>query len=290
MVDFSFIIVTYNSNDLIDACISSIFNFADIGEERFEVIIVDNSNADNHQRLTDLLAEKKFKDKISIIHNPMNGGYGHGNNIGIRAAIGEYICIMNPDVRLAEPLLVHTKGHFEINPELAVLGYKQTGGANLSYFIKPEYKPAIGVSILTKISNSLNLFSEHKFYLSGAFFFARKADMESVGLFDERIFLYFEEADISNRLLMLNKRIQFDTSKKYVHLNGGRDFSRSSFENEMKSLKYYIEKFHLDRKKIAARYLSEYQFNLLLFNFTGKKDRADKTRKEIEVIKEYFFQ
>lgn len=288
MVDFSFIIVTYNSQDFIEDCVSSIFQFADIDKKSFEVIVVDNSNDENHKILKRVIAEN-FQHEIKLIHNSKNGGYGQGNNVGINASMGKYICIMNPDVRFVEPLMLHTKKFFETNNQYAMLGFKQIGGANISYYIKPEYKPSIGVSIITKVSNYLNYFSEQKYYIAGAFFFVRRKDIEAIGLFDENIFLYFEEPDIGNRLLNLNKRIKFDPSKKYIHLSGDRDFSEFSFKNEMKSLVYYIEKFKLDRSKIVHNYLSEYKFNELVFRLLDKKDRAQKSKKEIEIIQDYFF-
>lgn len=287
MVDFSFIIVTYNSQHLIEECISSIFKYADIDKNLFEVIVVDNSNDENHFILKDLIS-KRFQNKIHLIHNIKNGGYGQGNNVGISASSGKYICIMNPDVRIVEPILLRTNQFFEKNQQYAMLGFKQIGGANISYYIKPEYKPSVGVSIITKLTNYLNVFSERKFYLSGAFFFVRRKDIEAIGLFDEKIFLYFEEPDIGNRLLAKNKRIKFDSSKKYIHLSGGRDFSEFSFRNEMKSLLYYIEKFKFDRPKILNNYLSEYKFNQFLFTLFGKKQRAEKMKKEIEVMQDFF--
>lgn len=287
MVDISFIIVTYNSHELIEDCISSIFKFADIERRFFEVIVVDNSNDENHATLKTLI-ERNFGNEIKLIHNSKNGGYGQGNNVGIAASTGKYICIMNPDVRFVEPLLLKTQKFFEKNEQFAMVGYKQIGGANISYYIKPEYKPIIGVSIITKVANYLNIFSERKYYVSGAFFFVQKKDIEAIGLFDENIFLYFEEPDIGNRLLAKNKRIKFDSSKKYIHLSGGRDFSEFSFRNEMKSLLYYIEKFKFDRPKILNNYLSEYKFNQFLFTLFGKKQRAEKMKKEIEVMQDFF--
>lgn len=287
MVDFSFIIVTYNSQHLIEECISSIFKYADIDKNLFEVIVVDNSNDENHFILKDLIS-KRFQKKVHLIHNSKNGGYGQGNNVGISASSGKYICIMNPDVRIVEPILLRTNQFFEKNQQYAMLGFKQIGGANISYYIKPEYKPSVGASIITKLTNYLNVFSERKFYLSGAFFFVRRKDIEAIGLFDEKIFLYFEEPDIGNRLLAKHRRIKFDAKKKYVHLSGGRDFSEFSFRNEMKSLLYYIYKFKFDRRKIQNNYMSEYKFNQVLFILFGKKQRAEKMKKEIEVMQDIF--
>ena len=59
MVEISFIIVTYNSHLLISDCLSSIYNNADLPESNFEIIIVDNSNSEGHQKLIETLVEFK---------------------------------------------------------------------------------------------------------------------------------------------------------------------------------------------------------------------------------------
>lgn len=282
----SIIIVTYNSENLISDCIDSIYKYADISEDEFEIIVVDNSNLEKHQQLTEILTEY-FPNKIKIIHNSQNGGYGQGNNIGINFSKSSLCCIMNPDVRFNQPLMQYAITKFQSNDNLSLLSFKQTGGANISYYIKPEAKPIIGVSIFTKIANYINHFSAKSWYLSGAFFFIDKIKFKQIGLFDENIFLYFEEPDISNRLLRKNYDIEFDSAKTYIHLTGDRNFNDFSFREEMKSLLYYCDKYKLKKQKIFRKYLTEYQFNLFIFRILGNRNRLEKIQKEIETIKSY---
>ena len=286
MIVFSFIIVTYNSVQLIEDCISSIINFADIPQNQFEIIVVDNSNDENHQVLKKLLEEKY--STILLIHNSKNGGYGQGNNIGVTNSRGDYICIMNPDVRLSQPLLQDASRKFRQDENLAMFSYRQSGGANISFFTKPEYKHPFLDKIFTKIKNKYGWFSPVKDYLSGAFFFIRKSDLEAINFFDENIFLYFEEPDISNRLLKKGRKIIWDSSKKYIHLNGSREYNEFAFNVEMKSLLYYIIKFNLNRNQILKNYLREYRFNLLLFTILGNARSITKTQREIGLMKTIF--
>ena len=96
----SVIIVTYNSEKHIYDCLSSIYRYNDIGD-LLEVIIVDNNSCNK-----DLMFESinRLYPQTKLIDNPKNGGYGQGNNMGVKNSLGDIILIMNPDVRMVEPL------------------------------------------------------------------------------------------------------------------------------------------------------------------------------------------
>ncbi|MFC4688701.1 glycosyltransferase [Epilithonimonas pallida] len=285
MKDISIIIVTYNSQDLILDCVKSIYQYLDIPESNLEVIIVDNSNFDNNKKLRDTL--EPYSDKVIIYDNPKNGGYGQGNNIGINNAKGKICCVMNPDVRFSMPLIKNSIDFFSRNNTLALLSYKQRSSSDISFYIKPESRPSIGNAVWTKIINKLNLFSIKHNYLSGAFFFTDKAKFQEIGMFDEAIFLYHEEPDISNRIIKKNYNIIFDPSKEYIHLTENRGLNEKAFYEELKSLDYYIKKYHLDRKNIFSKYFSDYKFNLFLFKILNRKERILKTEQEIKIINNF---
>ena len=90
----SIVVLNYNAGDLLLNCINSIYTTQN---QKFEVIVVDNTSTDN--------SHKKCKEKfpqINLIENKENFGYCEGNNIGIREAKGEFIVILNPDT-IVEP-------------------------------------------------------------------------------------------------------------------------------------------------------------------------------------------
>lgn len=286
-VEISVVIVCYKSDDYIVGCIDSIINHSDLAQDRFEIIVVDNSPKEDADRNFKNLRERYDFRNLLLIHNSHNGGYGHGNNVGIRNSTGKYICIMNPDVRLLQSLFKDVLLKFH-DPELALLGYRQTGGFNLSFYIKPEFKSAVS-GWKTRLINKFQVFDSRKHYLSGAFFFVKRDIFEEVGLFDESIFMYFEEPDIANRLAAKKYRIDYDPSKKYLHLVGDRlGWSPQSFSLEMKSLKYYLKKFNIPENTNIRRYLAEYQLKILAAKILNDKERLDKFRKEVAYIKNMF--
>lgn len=232
--------------DLIQDCIDSIFEFAEVN---FEVLIVDNSPAQDSEVLEKFLKDT-YKTRVRFIRNERNGGYGQGNNIGVKNSKGDLIAIVNPDVRFKEAFTQSVIEHFESNKNLSLLGFKQLGGVNLSFYVKPEYFIPVIDKFIVKVTNKLNLFHSKYLYLSGACFFLRKESFVKAGLFDEDIFLYFEEPDISNRLANLEYQIKFDKSVEYDHLVGDRsDIGEGTFKVWLDSLIYYLDKFKINKKR-----------------------------------------
>ncbi len=235
----SYIIVAFNSDHLIEDCIKSIIRFNNKLDE-FEIIVVDNS-FDEKNLLTKYICDK-YNYIVKYIPN-QNLGYGNGNNIGINLACGEIICIINPDVRFLQPFLNDINALFQ-DTNTALVGFKQLGGSSLSFYLKPEYAIPLINSFLVKICNKFDFFCSRFFFLSGACFFISKNIFMEIGYFDENIFMYHEESDISNRLKNKNYKIKYIKNIKYDHLIGDRtDISIRQLEIYFISLKYYLEKY-----------------------------------------------
>ena len=82
---FSIIILSYNTKTLLMNCLNSVFLSFDV--DNCEIIVVDNASSDN----TVAALRSGFGDKISIIENHTNLGFGAANNIGARAARGDFL-------------------------------------------------------------------------------------------------------------------------------------------------------------------------------------------------------
>jgi len=279
----SVIIVTYNSIDLIEECLNSLIKYNDI-HDNLEIIIVDNSSENISEKMFDFVKENYGND-ILLIHNPINGGYGAGNNLGIAHSSGDYICVMNPDVRLIEPVFQDTLIKFQKNSNLAMLGMKQIGGQNLSTYFRPEmYFPFS--SIFTKTFNKFNVFLKSKMFISGAFVFLRKDYFIDIGLFDENIFLYNEEADITNRFIKKFRDIQFNPKLKYIHAIGDRseisDFSQNVW---LSSRVYYFKKFSFNSNKFFRNLIIELKLKIIYFSLVNNKVQIHAAKALIQKIK-----
>lgn len=284
MVRISIIIVTYNSKKYIDNCLKSLYEYNDIGDE-LEVIIVDNSPKDINNEMFSYIKET-YKYPIKLIHNEKNGGYGQGNNIGIEAASGDIIAIMNPDIIHTESLFKQVISEFKNNNKLGMLGYKQLGGKEISFYIRQEFQKPIVTTLLTKLYNKINYFSKDRMYLSGAYFFTLKNNFKKIDLFDENIFLYCEESDITQRFLKNNFDIKYDYNKSYIHdIDGRDDTSINTLLWLLDSTKYYCNKYGFSFENFSINYIKELSFKSKVLRLLGKN--VDSIEKQIKYLKNY---
>ena len=117
----SVVIVTFNSENLIMDCLDSIFKYNDISDD-LEVVLVDNCSKNYLSMFGSI--EEKYGNKVVLINNKVNGGYGQGNNLGVEVAKAPIILIMNPDVRLVKPIFKRILSLFE-RRNIAIAGMQQ---------------------------------------------------------------------------------------------------------------------------------------------------------------------
>ena len=91
-MDISVIIVSFNTKKITEECLGSLLRSLRQTELKWEVIVVDNASTDGSK---DML-KKKFP-KVKTILNRENLGFGKANNIGMKAATGEFILLLNSD-------------------------------------------------------------------------------------------------------------------------------------------------------------------------------------------------
>jgi len=251
----SIVIVTYNSENHIYDCLESIFKFNDIGEG-LEVIISDNFS-DNRIEMFEKI-KLQFGDKVVLIQNNVNGGYGYGNNRGVNAAQSSRLIIMNPDVRIINPIFSQILNKFNGNKNIGLLGVRFTDGSK-SLTFKPEYKNLFRLtfgSLLIK----LGWYKIHQVYFSGSFLILDKISFIQAGLFDENIFMYYEEADVSNRILSVEKETVLAKDLFVLHLAHGRKVNYSLLRIGSESRKYYFKKYKANIDKYHKNLLFIYWF------------------------------
>jgi GT2 family glycosyltransferase len=94
MLDLSIIIVSFNTLDLTMKCLESVFKYTK--GVKFEVIVVDNASTDKSP--TEI--KKKYRQKVVLIKNKENIGFGAANNQAMAVAQGRYFCLLNSDTVL----------------------------------------------------------------------------------------------------------------------------------------------------------------------------------------------
>ena len=225
MKKLSIIIVTYNSEKDIYECLDTIYSHCDIPIKELEVIIVDNNSTDCATMFNKL--KTLWGEDIILIKNSSNGGYGQGNNVGIRQCSAPVVLIMNPDVRLVCPIFRKAINLFSKNKNMCILGMKQWLTLNepsSNSFTCTSRMNGYLSTILSALCTRLDIYLAKYMYFSGSCFFINKAMFETVGLFDESVFLYGEEDDIHYRLMHRFKdfKMIYNKNLRYLHLTKER--------------------------------------------------------------------
>lgn len=251
MKKLSVIIVTYNSEKDIYDCLNSIYSHCDIPVDELEVIVVDNNSKE-----ADIMFEtirKEHGNNVVLIKNSKNGGYGQGNNVGIKHASAPIILIMNPDVRLTSASFQTVLDHFEKDSKLSMYGMKQLlddGSVSMNTFNCSNLMNGYLGTLLTGLCNRRDIYIPRWMYFSGSCFYIRKSMFEAIGLFDESIFMYGEENDIHHRMkTKFGAHFFYNKNIKYQHLTMERKPDKKTEDKMLLSNIQVNEKFGYSKKK-----------------------------------------
>lgn len=118
----SVIVLTYNNLAFTEACLASIEAYSDYGN--LEVIVVDNASSDG---TPDWLREWVQAPSAAghdrrLILNQRNLGFSAGNNVGLRAARGEFLVLLNNDTYVTPGWIRGLCNHLRAEPTLGLLG------------------------------------------------------------------------------------------------------------------------------------------------------------------------
>jgi GT2 family glycosyltransferase len=254
-MDISVIIVNWNTRDLLQNCLESIYKT--IRDISAEIIVVDNASQDGS---VVMLQEKHPLAKV--IQNTENRGFGAANNQAMHVMTGQYALLLNSDTILTDNAVAELFTFMETHPDAAMAcgqllnadGSKQNSIASfpnlltlltntpLLEYLFPKYYPSKRYKYDKPIEVDSGV---------GACLLVRKKAIDDVGMFDERYFFFFEETDWAYRMKSAGWRIFHVPTAFIYHLQGqsiGRDIrsriefyrSRYHFFRKWKSRPYYI--------------------------------------------------
>lgn len=275
----SVIIVSFNSLPYLKNCISSVWQYNDIGN-RLEVIVVDNST--NKETVEWLNHQHQI---ISIAND--NKGFGQANNVGARIAKGDYLLFLNPDTVFIEPVFKFVIQKFEEDPLLGLFGVQLVNDErkpNSTYGVRMSY--GLFRVLLSYLLITLKIFIPKIMYTSGADLFVRKIAFQKAGSFDENIFMYCEETDLCNRINSIGYKNSFFKERKIIHLEGKTSETNlfSKYVLQMTSSKYLCRKYNIDFKQLARKERRYCSLKKIFLSLVGKKQQAIEYERIIHYI------
>jgi GT2 family glycosyltransferase len=227
------VLVNYNAGDELRRALASIA--ADWADRSWEAVVVDNASSDGSAGIA-----AEFAPHVRLIANRENGGFGRGVNQGVAATSAPVILVMNPDcvlesgatMTLAAELRRRDRcaivGPRILDPDGALQGSARgdpdmfTGMFGRTTLLRRLF-PRLAVSkrnVVDMAAASAAGESVVVDWVSGACFLARRESFADVCGFDERYFLYWEDADLCRRLRARGYEIRYVPAATAVHRVG----------------------------------------------------------------------
>jgi len=277
----SIIIINYKQKTLLRDCIKSIFDV--IKSYPYEIIIINNSPEENLDSL------KLEYPSVKLI-NSENKGFASANNIGAKNSSGEYLFFLNADTIIKTDFLLNFINSFK-EIEFGVAGLKLYNTDNtfqLSFWKENTFFDELDNKRDEKDfkKRNINFINEIEYqnseiceveWVSGAAMIIQKNVFRNVDGFDERFFLFYEDADLCKRLLSKGLKIYFYPFCKIIHLKGenaNKEFANKTYYYSKKSQLIYYRLHNSLFQRLLLRIYLIFRFALLSI-LTFKKINFD---------------
>lgn len=235
---WTLITVTYNSA----ATLRKFWSHVEVGEI-FDWIVVDNASQDNSADVAASLGAR-------VIRLPANVGFGAANNIGFQNSTSEFVAFVNPDITPQSDNLTLLEAYLRRKPLNLVSpqlingdGSLQPNGRGLPYLLNKIHnrtKPSTLVGSYLRFANlGENLSVE---WLMGAVVAGLRSRFEDLGPWDERFFVYYEDADLGLRNSRLSGESVVMGDVRWTHgwARETKNASWAAWKRELPSLiKFY---------------------------------------------------
>jgi N-acetylglucosaminyl-diphospho-decaprenol L-rhamnosyltransferase len=225
-MDLSIVILNYKTQRLTRQCIKTIMLYRPAVD--FEIIVVDNNSGDGVEEML-----RKHYPEARFVQSGKNLGFAAGNNVGIRAATGRYVMILNPDITVKPGAVEAVIRYMDEHKDVGMVGprlVKPDGNVDESCYRFPGYMiPVYRRTPLSKLAAGRRALDHYLMadydrrltrevdWLLGAVLIVRRSALLEVGLFDERYFLYFEDTDWCRRFWQAGHRVVYFTGAEMVH-------------------------------------------------------------------------
>jgi O-antigen biosynthesis protein len=288
--DVTISIVSYNSKNVIADCINSLIETTQ-GID-IEIVVVDNCSEDGSAGLV-----KSLFPHVRLIENRENVGFGRAHNQAFRLSKGKYFLILNPDTVIFPEAINKMVTFMENHEDAGVAGCKIFWDDDKN-FMFPDLRIHNLKTSIIQFTSFCRFFPNSliaKWYrktaydmwetkipvevdgVTGGLMMLRREAFKSVGLFDENIFLFFEEHDLLKRIKEKGWEIYYLPDAEIRH------YFEESFRNStidvgkiyMQSAEYYYRKHY---KKAGLWLLKAF------INLNPYLEKWLKKRNEYEII------
>ncbi|WP_144462565.1 glycosyltransferase [Siminovitchia fortis] len=222
------IILNYNDSETTLTLLRQIKNHRDLDY----IVIVDNLSTDNSYEVI-----KKFKsNRIHVLLAEYNGGYGYGNNLGIRYSYeqlnADYILIANPDVAFSNECVIELRKILQEDKKCAIsaaVPLKPNGRRQkvIAWKLPKLKEEIISASMILSRLAGLEIRYDYKEFsnkkkayvdvVQGSMLMLDAKIMIKYGMYDEEFFLYYEEQVLAQKMKKHNFKSVLLLNQSYIH-------------------------------------------------------------------------
>ena len=215
------ILLTYQMRDVAERCL---FSLKKLTYPNLRIIVVDNNSNDG----TEQAIKNQFPEVVTL-QTGQNLGYTGGNNYGIRFAMdngADYALILNPDTILANPHFIEEMVDYaEMNRKVGIVGPRVFLRDRRAIQNTVLFAPGLWTNIKNWIAyranpESFNLSKDvpvEAEVLNGVCLLLRTECLKQIGLFDENIFMYIEDAEMDHRARIHGWGVRYIPVDSVIH-------------------------------------------------------------------------
>jgi hypothetical protein len=293
-IDLSIITVSFNTKDITLNCLTSVIK--NTQGVNYEIIVVENGSKDGSSEALRKFAQDHLQ--VTFVDAGKNTGFSKGNNLGVSKAKGEFLLFLNSDTVVKDNAL---KEVFDFIKDKKDLGVYSCRLLNVDGSIQPSgghfpnllnvFAWQFFIDDLPFIGPLIPSFHPHKsFYdqdkrvdwVTGAFLLIPRVVFEAVGGFDENIFMYTEEMELTYRIAKTNKQAYIKKTPSIVHLGGASGGSFIALTSEVKNMLYFWKKHKPSWQMPLIKFIffSGSLLRLLLFGIIKGDEKSRRTYTE----------
>ena len=226
-MSIGFVIVTYNSERVLPACLNSI-------PRGYDIVVVDNASKEKPVQIANSFGAR-------IVVNEKNLGFGTACNQGAKLLTTSHVFFLNPDAVLAGDAVSEVEKAIRLYPDAGGFGPAIADAGKRQKFRRTSYIHSQGQRHAPDVPPAENAEVD---FLDGAAFACDLNLFWGLGGFDEKIFLYYEDDDLCFRIRAQNRRLIYLPGARVSHKRNGSSGRSLSLD--------YFRSFHAARSRVLV--------------------------------------
>ncbi len=218
----SIIIANWNTKELIEGCINSIYDTTPVSLLSYEIIVIDNASTDGSPEYL-----KTQTGRITLIQNKENLGYAKACNQGIKIARGKYILLLGSDTIMQKNTLSECVSYLETHNDSGAVACKllnPDGTIQNSVKKFPKLKNAFYTYLsLDKMNREYDM-SDFDYnstceveQAAATYLMVRKDILENINYFDESYRILYNDVDLCSKIRLEGYKIYFLHTVSIIH-------------------------------------------------------------------------